>query len=916
MRYGTLVLLFLIVQFSLIGKNFENHDYSFDSNVKVSDFDRITGLEIGSKGLISTVNNKNGEVLSKVFKVNKLIEKDLAFIAVGCNINFSSKFEIETGFIIHARNSFDGKKWNDWKEVSNDFQADSWHYSDLSFYDSKTNYLQFKIETRKLDPANEFSIKRIRFSIMNIEKSSEKSVNKVNKVGVIDNEEPKGKEVDLPEYVSRVGWGCDRAIQYGEDYCPVTLSTTTVTHLVIHHSSSNYPSSDYAAVVNTYYTWHTSGNGWSDIGYNWLVDPNGILYKGRAWVNGNMNVQGAHNSEKNSHTIGLNVIGNYDTYEPTENSITTLVEIAAFWADNVSIDPLGTAYHYCSHGTHATITGHKDCGGGTACPGANIVSKYTNIRNRVYDRLQAGNVTSVNLLEPENNVNISVTPDLIWEAFEDAINYNIQISENAEFSSFVIDETITETTYSVAEDVLSIENTYYWRVKANNADDWSLTRSFNTIEIVFENIWVKSISNSNLPAWFSSTSNAERGIAYYDNELFVVSRLSGLSVKIISAATGELTGTELSVTGITGGTFILNDIETSTNGEIFSSNLTLNSGSNAFKIYKWADKDSDPEVFLTYNEAAYRLGDNFTVVGNTNTNALIFAPVSSSNIVLRWEIVAGILNSTPALITLQGLTSLGSSPAVKPIGSLSSDNFYVNGSDISPTLFSATGGNLGAIDETVIGTGNNAFDFFTSSTNKYLYTLKKESNNDNNIILLDITSGLSNVDNDDIYGETDIIGSNENWNTGDVCTSFDFVNNKVILYVLSGNNGIGAYSPKNITGFSSGIEEENNYELTITNYELKQNYPNPFNPHTRINYELGIMNYELAEIVVYNAMGQKIWSTPVSTVETRHALSASNNVTTHGSIEFNGSAFNSGIYYYSLVIDGKKIDTKAMLLIK
>jgi len=51
-----------------------------------------------------------------------------------------------------------------------------------------------------------------------------------------------------------------------------------------------------------------------------------------------------------------------------------------------------------------------------------------------------------------------------------------------------------------------------------------------------------------------------------------------------------------------------------------------------------------------------------------------------------------------------------------------------------------------------------------------------------------------------------------------------------------------------------------NNGLPIANYKLEQNYPNPFNPLTRINYELAITNYELAEIVVYNAMGQKVWS--------------------------------------------------------
>ncbi len=112
-----------------------------------------------------------------------------------------------------------------------------------------------------------------------------------------------------------------------------------------------------------------------------------------------------------------------------------------------------------------------------------------------------------------------------------------------------------------------------------------------------------------------------------------------------------------------------------------------------------------------------------------------------------------------------------------------------------------------------------------------------------------------------------------------------------------------------------GVSDINdNYELSITNYELKQNYPNPFNPITKINYELGgilvtngITNYELAEIVVFNAMGQEVWSQNLST---DYALRVT------GSVLFDGSMFNSGVYYYSLVVDDKKLNTKAMILIK
>ena len=100
--------------------------------------------------------------------------------------------------------------------------------------------------------------------------------------------------------------------------------------------------------------------------------------------------------------------------------------------------------------------------------------------------------------------------------------------------------------------------------------------------------------------------------------------------------------------------------------------------------------------------------------------------------------------------------------------------------------------------------------------------------------------------------------------------------------------------------------ENNNYELSIMNYELKQNYPNPFNPITRINYELRNTDFEKAKIVVYNTRGQNVWSSPI----TDHALRVM------GSILFDGSKFNSGIYYYSLVIDGIEEDTKSMILIK
>ena len=147
--------------------------------------------------------------------------------------------------------------------------------------------------------------------------------------------------------------------------------------------------------------------------------------------------------------------------------------------------------------------------------------------------------------------------------------------------------------------------------------------------------------------------------------------------------------------------------------------------------------------------------------------------------------------------------------------------------------------------------------------------------------------------------------------------TFDLSNYSQYDYIYVGFQCISEYITLNglfIDDFEATGTVVINDELSIMNYELKQNYPNPFNPMTRINYTSAPLSVnQSAEIVVYNALGQTVWSTIVWAKNLSPGSSAINN---HGSIQFDGSKFNSGIYYYSLVIDGKKMDTKPMVLIK
>jgi photosystem II stability/assembly factor-like uncharacterized protein len=86
-------------------------------------------------------------------------------------------------------------------------------------------------------------------------------------------------------------------------------------------------------------------------------------------------------------------------------------------------------------------------------------------------------------------------------------------------------------------------------------------------------------------------------------------------------------------------------------------------------------------------------------------------------------------------------------------------------------------------------------------------------------------------------------------------------------------------------------------------FYLGQNYPNPFNPVT--SFKLRVSNLSNVQIKVYD-VGGKLIKTPV------------NNQMQPGeySIGFDGSNYSSGVYFYSLLVDGKLIDTKRMILIK
>ncbi|UCC78985.1 MAG: right-handed parallel beta-helix repeat-containing protein [Candidatus Zixiibacteriota bacterium] len=114
---------------------------------------------------------------------------------------------------------------------------------------------------------------------------------------------------------------------------------------------------------------------------------------------------------------------------------------------------------------------------------------------------------------------------------------------------------------------------------------------------------------------------------------------------------------------------------------------------------------------------------------------------------------------------------------------------------------------------------------------------------------------------------------------------------------------MGAYGGNNgdwVTGI--GDEEFSEFNVLPENISLLQNYPNPFNAATTIEFILPeAVN---VNVTVYDLLGRKI-----------HTVIDDYRQPGFHSIDFDGSGFSSGVYFYRLRA-GDMVETKRMVLLK
>lgn len=462
---------------------------------------------------------------------------------------------------------------------------------------------------------------------------------------------------------------------------------------------------------------------------------------------------------------------------------------------------------------------------------------------------------------------------------------------------------------------------------------FAISQTLQAQDTTFVEVWAHY--GETAPAWFTDGSEAEigdnswsgteRGIAYskYSGHVYVSSRHADDTdgdgepdgqgephIYVLDPATGEAPAfgvSKLLTTGITsadenfGGGYPLNNVVTTEDGSIFACNMTLASGPDiigdddavtvkAFRVYRWDWEQGIPTMIIDYKEGGYRLGDKFSVLGNWETEAYIYAAPSESNKLLRWKVTAGVVDDSPTVITLQDVSSAGTSINVADVPG-NDDWIYVSGKGFLPTLFTRDGVNL---TQVAISPDNLNSSLLAGRTIEFggrLYMAMFCG--DQSAFIIDLTKHGENVTDADIVGYTPTFGTKFDNAYGEGAVDIAAIDNNMHVFVCAPSNGIACYKIEGISNV--GIKDKKQADFNLSAY------PNPASDMATVKFTLPENAKGAVALKLYDVTGKFITISPAKAFGGEQEL------------VLNTSDLATGTYLYQVVYDNQVSQGKLLI---
>lgn len=278
-----------------------------------------------------------------------------------------------------------------------------------------------------------------------------------------------------PRVISRAEWGADESLRSSGPGIASKLAMAHVHHTV---NSNSYSKDKAASLVRGIYQYHTRTRGYSDIGYNFLVDRYGQIFEGR---HGGIDkaVIGGHAAGFNTGSTGIALLGTFDSVAPPSATIRALQKLLAWKLDIHHVPPIGKVARVSGGSTKYPkgktvslnrISGHRDTSS-TACPGWRTYDKLPSIRKAVAGigtpKIYLPEVTPSSLRMAGASAN---APAKVTASFSHGVRWNLSITDSdgdGVYASTGLGTSLRDEWDGRGRDgLLAPSGRYHWRLTA------------------------------------------------------------------------------------------------------------------------------------------------------------------------------------------------------------------------------------------------------------------------------------------------------------------------------------------------------------------------------------------------------------------------------------------------------------------